>query len=136
MWGKMKDFFKIFAFPSRFFLFFPISPDFYPLFPSFSFFFPIFGKIFAVRGGTLPPCPPPLLSYCNASYCIVKKTFLTKYTLINVWFLFGVCPDQLNHSGYVYTKRVVGNITALPRAPRGGTRLWLGRGCAARTSGP
>ena len=35
--------------------FFPIFPDFFPI---FLIFFPIFWQIFAVRGGTLPPCHP------------------------------------------------------------------------------
>ena len=43
--GQSERTFPIFAFSSRFFLFFPD-------------FSPIFGKFFAVRGGTLPPLTP------------------------------------------------------------------------------
>ena len=49
--GQSERIFPIFAFSSRFFLFFPTLRDFPPLFLDFWHFF------FAVRGGTLPPCP-------------------------------------------------------------------------------
>ena len=48
--GQSERNFPIFAFSSRFFLFFP---DFFPPFPNF-------WQIFAVRGGTLPPLATPV----------------------------------------------------------------------------
>ena len=58
--GQSERNFPIFAFSSRFFLFFPIFPDFFPIFPDFS---PDFWQIFAARSGTLPPLPPQWLRH-------------------------------------------------------------------------
>ena len=58
--GQSKRNFPIFAFSSRFFLFFPDFSKFPPIFPLFSRFF---GNFFAVRGDTLPPLPPQWLRH-------------------------------------------------------------------------
>ena len=63
--GQSERTFLIFAFSSRFFLFFPL-------------FFPILGKFFAVRGGTLPPLTPS--GYATV-LAIIK---VTKYTRANM----------------------------------------------------
>ena len=55
--GQSERTFPILAFSSRFSLFFSIFTRFSSLFPSFSLLFPIFDNFFAVKGGTLPPCP-------------------------------------------------------------------------------
>ena len=53
--GQSERTFPIFAFSSRFFLFFP----------GFSWFFPDFWQIFRCQGGTLPPLPPQWLCHCK-----------------------------------------------------------------------
>ena len=97
--GQSERNFPIFAFSSRFFLFFPIFPDFswiFPdFFPIFSDFFPIFqipgfspifGNFIAVRGDTLPPpLPPQWLRHCVDSYSRHFGT-INKYSSSWAWF--------------------------------------------------
>ena len=48
--GKVKKNFPIFAFSSRFFLFFPIFPEFFPIFPDFFMIFPDFWQFCRCQG--------------------------------------------------------------------------------------
>ena len=103
--GQSKRTFLIFAFPSRFFLFFPIFslssrnvPDFsqfLPLFPSFSplfpdFFplFPIFGIVFRCQGGHAAHCPPTgyATDYCPG-YCHINEGRGVKFYETQLQFL-------------------------------------------------
>ena len=90
--GQNERFFSRFCLSFPIFPLFPDFPRFFPLLSDFSLFFPILGKIFAVRGGTLPPLPPTELLHCELLHC-EKNIYLTKYTLIGS--LFGVSFDVL-----------------------------------------
>ena len=85
---------------SRFWHFFPNFSSFFPILP---LFFLIFGKIFAVRGGTLPPVPPSgyATDICKVKarqFCWIANFQLNTLSLPNFAFYPGKSPSVTQRS--------------------------------------